>query len=151
MSMQVIPAPLWRRLAAGLYDLLPLAALLMMGSALATGIAYLVQPTERIDLVLGQGWPHHALQLWLALLWVGYYAYSWSKGGQTIGMKAWRIELHAENGQRLGFALACLRLLLSCLSLAAVGLGFAWAIFEPRHRTWHDLLTGAVMVYRPTS
>ena len=148
-AVSFVPAPLWRRLAAGLYDLLPVVALLFIGTALAMLITYLIQPAERIDLVLRQGWPHVLLQIWLLFLLVGYYAWSWHKGGQTIGMKAWRLEVLAKNGQRLGLGASIWRLVLSWISLAAVGAGFVWSLFERERRTWHDLGCNSQMVLRP--
>jgi len=34
------------------------------------------------------------------------------------------------------------------LSLACVGAGVAWALFEPRRRGWADLLSGTVIARR---
>lgn len=144
-----VPAPLWRRVAAGVYDLLPVSALLFIGTALAMVVAYGIHPAQRIDLVLRQGWPHLLLQVWLFFLLVGYYAWSWHKGGQTIGMKAWRLEVVDEQGDRLGFGTSILRLVLSWFSLAAAGAGFVWSLFERERRTWHDLGSNSRMVVRP--
>ncbi len=147
--VQLAPAPLWRRLAAGVYDLLPVAALLFIGTALAMVIAYVIKPVDRVDLVMRQGLPHFLLQIWLLFLLVGYYAWSWHKGGQTIGMKAWRLEVLSEQGGRLGLGKSILRLVLSWVSFAAVGAGFVWSMFEREGRTWHDLGSSSQMVLRP--
>lgn len=145
----VSPAPLWRRIAAGIYDLLPVLALLFIGTAAAMLVTWLVHPVDRVDLVLRHGWPHFVLQVWLLVLLVGYYAWSWHRGGQTIGMKAWRLELRAADGQRLGFGKSALRLVVSWLSLAAVGAGFVWSLLDRDGNTWHDIAAGSRMVLRP--
>jgi len=136
-------APLWRRLLAGVYDLLPLAGLLMIATALAVLLTRLLVPVERVDLVLRQGWPHVALQLWLGALALGYYAYSWRRGGQTIGMRAWKIAVRSETGE-LTWPSALLRV--------AIGLflpGLLWCLFDPHRRALHDRVAGTVVVHRP--
>ena len=34
-------------------------------------------------------------------------------------------------------------------TLAAAGLGFAWALVDRERRTWHDIASGTVMVRMP--
>lgn len=136
-------APLWRRLLAAVYDLLPLAGLLMIATALAVLLTRLLVPVGRVDLVLRSGWPHLALQVWLGALALGYYAYSWQRGGQTIGMRAWKIVVCSEAGA-LSWPSAVLR--------AVAGLflpGLLWCLFDPRRRALHDRLAGTVVVHRP--
>lgn len=145
---EAIAAPLWRRLAAGFYDILPVGALLFIGTVLAMTVANLLVAAERIDLVLRHGLPHLLYQLWLTVLLVGYYAWSWHRGGQTIGMKAWGLHLQGPDGQRLGLWQAVARCLLSWISLLLLGAGFWWAINDAHRRTWHDLMTRSFMVYR---
>ena len=57
-------------------------------------------------------------QLWLALWVCGFYALFWSKGGQTLGMRAWRLKVQHPNGQNLSFITACARVV---WSLAGIG------------------------------
>lgn len=91
--MNIFPvAGFWRRLAAVIYDGLILVALLMLAAALATLVVELATPglNARQPDTLRQ---HPAYLLWLMLWWFGYYAWCWRKGGQTVGMKAWRLKL----------------------------------------------------------
>lgn len=136
-------APLWRRLLAALYDLLPLAGLLMIATALAVLLTRMLVPVERVDLLLRSGWPHVALQFWLGTLALAYYAYSWVRGGQTIGMRAWKIAVQAETGT-LTWHSALLR------ALAGLVLpGLLWCLFDPQRRALHDRAAGTIVVLRP--
>lgn len=140
----LIPAPPWRRLIAAVYDLLPLAGLWMVGTALAVLAARLVVPSDRIDLVLRDGWPHVALQAWLLLLTAGYFVGSWRRGGQTIGMRPWRLTVQTEQGGALDARTAWRR--------AACGWflpGLIWCWFDPRRRALHDRFAGTVVVLKP--
>lgn len=137
-----LPAALGWRLLAAVYDLLPLLALWMLVSAallLARG-GVPVAPgsaTAWVELVL----------LWAV---AGLYAgLSWRRGGQTMGMRAWRLRVVDANGSSPAARTVALRYAVATLSLLALGVGFAWALFEPQRRTWHDLAAGTVVVRLP--
>ena len=124
-------APLWRRLAAGLYDLLALAALWMvagLGFVAAHGGA-----------AAAPGDP--ALRALLLLTALAYYGYCWRRG-QTLGMRAWRIEVRTESGARLSWPAAALRFAMALFGIACLGLGLLWALLDARGRCWHDLAAG---------
>jgi uncharacterized RDD family membrane protein YckC len=137
-------APLWRRVLAAFYDLLPLGALLMIGTACALVVAGMLAPDTRADLVLRAGWPHLALQCWLSLLASAYYVISWRKGGQTIGMRAWRIAVRADSGT-LSLWHALLRLAFGLFAVA----GWISCLFDARKRALHDLVAQTAVVHLP--
>src|SRR5450432_948624 len=119
------PASLWLRLIAGIYDLLPL-----LGLWFAAGVLALVVTGGALD-------PHrlaHKLlvQALLLALTAAYFVVSWTRGGQTIGMRAWRLRVLRADGSPLGIWRALLRFFFALISLAALGLGFWWALFEPQ-------------------
>ena len=133
------PAAPWRRLAAGAYDLLPLAARWMAAGALAL-------PVGRDGFIApGTLW----FQLLLFAVTLAYYAASWKLGGQTIGMRAWRVRVRSATPAPLDWPRALLRFAVSLLSLAALGAGVWWALFDARRRMWHDIAAGTVVVREP--
>lgn len=134
-----LPAALGWRLLAAVYDLLPLLALWFVVSAAM--------------LLLRRGvpvMPGSAAALFeLAVLWsiTGVYAVlSWRLGGQTMGMRAWRLRVVDDHGEAPAWRALILRYVLASLSLAALGLGYLWALLEPQRRTWHDLITSTLVV-----
>lgn len=133
-------APLWRRLAAGAYDVLPLAALWMAAGAIAL-------PFGREGFIApGTLW----FQLLLLAVTVAYYAASWKRGGQTIGMRAWRVRVRsADPAQPLGWGRALLRFAVALASLGALGIGVLWALIDARGRMWHDVVAKTVVVRVP--
>lgn len=131
------------RLLAMLYDLLPLAALWMATSA----VMLLLRGGERV--VPGSAAAMIEFLLLLAISFA-YLGLSWRRGGQTLGMRAWRLYLVNTDGSRpVPWHALLLRYLVAMLSLAAVGLGFVWSLLESNRRTWHDLASGTVMVRKP--
>ncbi len=127
------PAPLWRRLAALLYDLFPLGALWMLTAALGLFAVH-----GEIDPAHPPPLYRHGLQAALLVVSAGYFLASWRLGGQTIGMRAWRIRLIGEDGTPTRAQLL-LRFTVALLSLAALGVGFLWCLLDAERRAWHDL------------
>ena len=83
---------------------------------------------------------------YLLSIWFFYLTWCWHKGGMTVGMRAWRVKIEDENGNRPGWGKSTIRFLTALLSAAAIGIGFAWSLVDSRKRTWHDLLSGTRLV-----
>ncbi len=137
---------LLRRLAAIVYDLLLIIALLVAAVALIIiplGIGWDIKP-EKIS-------SHPLYQLYLLSVIVGFYCWFWLRGGQTTGMRAWRFKLVRDDGKPLRLIDALLRQLAALLSLVALGIGFLWSLWDAERLTWHDRLTGTrlVMLEKP--
>jgi uncharacterized RDD family membrane protein YckC len=131
----------WRLLAL-FYDLWPVAALWMLVAVPFTlGYTFLGDHGTRENIA-----PFSALQwlLWLACwLVTGLYAtVSWRRGGQTLGMRPWRLQLQAADGGIPGWKALWLRYAVGSLSLVAGGLGFWWAWFDRDRQAWHDRASG---------
>ena len=84
--------------------------------------------------------------VYLLSIWFLYLTWCWHKGGMTVGMRAWRVKIEDENGNRPGWGKSTIRFLAALLSAAAAGLGFLWALVDSRNRTWHDILSGTRLV-----
>ncbi len=132
-----LPCGLLRRLAAMIYDGLLLVALWMIAAALVilpTGQE--VEPGATI------------FQLYLLVVaWI-YLALCWRLGGQTLGMKAWRIRL-VGNRRPISWGTTVVRFVVALASLLCFGLGFVWVLFHPRSATWHDLASNTFLVVEP--
>lgn len=134
-----IPAPLWRRLIAGVYDGLLLAGLFLMA-----GWAMVV-----IASVSGMALDRTVSQLVYFGIGALYFGLCWTHGGQTLGMKAWRLQVRREDAAELRLPIALLRYCAAWLSLMAVGLGFLWSLIDARRRTWHDMISATELVVMP--
>jgi uncharacterized RDD family membrane protein YckC len=138
-SRTAAPANLALRLLAALYDALPMLALWFVATMLALALTGGALDVQRL--------PHKILvQVLVLAVTAAYFVISWRRGGQTIGMRAWRLRIVSSDGKPLGMRQALVRFGVSLLSLAAAGLGFWWALFDAHNRTWHDIAAGTVMV-----
>ena len=125
-----------RRLASGIYELLILAAILLVATF----------PFLAIVGDATQGWKRHLLQAWVLGVSGAYLVWFWTRGGQTLAMKTWRIRLVRDDGGPVGAPRAVHRYLLAVLGTAALGLGFAWALFDRDRQFLHDRLAGTALV-----
>ncbi len=119
------PAGLLRRLAALLYDAL-------LATALAFAVTFAMLPLTRGEAILSatQGNVAHLYHALLALVVFAYFGWSWTRRGQTLGMRAWRIRLESAVGSRLGWGASLLRCLLGAGLAWLAGLG-AWYLARP--------------------
>ena len=138
----------WRLLALP-SDALPVIALWMLAStAFTVGYTVLGHHPARENIA-----PFSALQwlLW-SCCWVitGLYAVlSWRGGGQTLGMRPWRLQLVDLAGNVPGTRALWRRYAVASLSLLLGGLGFWWAWIDRDRLAWHDRASGTRLVRRP--
>lgn len=83
---------------------------------------------------------------YLLAIWFFYLAWCWHRGGMTVGMRAWRVRIVDDKGNRPGWRKSAIRFLASLFSAAAAGIGFLWALADSRKRTWHDILSRTRLV-----
>jgi uncharacterized RDD family membrane protein YckC len=130
---------LLRRLASIAYDLLLVTALLMV----LTGLVFAARG----------GIAFEPQSLWYRLLLLtacwAYFVWSWTSGGQTVGMRAWRLVLTDRDGSTVGLTAATVRFLAGWVSTLALGLGFIWSLIDRDRLAWHDRISRTGLVVRP--
>ena len=132
------PVGLARRLAAIVYDTLLMAAILYAAAVPAVWWYGGAVP------------PHEPFfQAWLVFVAWLYLALSWTRGGQTLGMRAWRCRLVTAAGGPVGWGRTVARFAAAAVSWALLGLGFWWSLVDREGRTWHDRWTGTRVVLVP--
>lgn len=143
MSQPTPPSPyLLRRLGAAAYDSLICTALVM-----AVGLLFTALMGGATEGMRGPGPAGRALiQLALVATPIAYFLVSWTRGGQTAGMRPWRLRVVGPGGEAIALPAASIRLLAALLSWAPLGLGFWWALVDSRRLTWHDRLSGTHLV-----
>jgi len=130
-------ASLPRRLGALLYDGLLLFGVLFAANLVLIPFIGVADPSR----------PHPLLTLYdLSVIYL-FYAWFWVHGGQTLGMKTWRLRLIADDGRPIGWRRATLRFLAAGASLAAFGLGWLWVVLDPDRLAWHDRLSGTRVIH----
>jgi uncharacterized RDD family membrane protein YckC len=86
------------------------------------------------------GAARHLLQLFIGLVFAGYFLWCWLRGGQTLAMKAWHIRLVQVTPGK-----ALLRFLLA-LVLVPTLVSIVWSLFDRDRQFLHDRLAGTRLV-----
>jgi uncharacterized RDD family membrane protein YckC len=123
-------ASLFKRVAAIIYDSLLVGGLLFVVSFAATAM-------NGMEAVSGP-----VFQSLLLVVFVGFFTKFWVNGGQTAGMKAWRLRVETLDGRPISPFQAVVRVCCSLFSVAVFGLGYIWKVFDPEGQTWHEKLSG---------
>jgi len=146
-------APAWKRLAAIVYDALLVVAIVMvvgLVAQFATG-GQLVDTHGQVTV-----WWYRPLQ---GLVVGAYFLWSWTRGGQTLGMRPWRIRVSDAQGATVNWQRGLARLVVAALPLALLAVYpltsvkaalwapvIGWAIwllpsfFDGRRRAIHDMV-----------
>jgi uncharacterized RDD family membrane protein YckC len=152
-----------RRLACFVYE-----GVLLFGVVMIAGYLYSSLTQQRHALEGRAG-----LQAFMAVVLAIYFVWFWSRGGQTVAMKAWHIRLVGADGAPVSQARALLRYLL-CWIWFLPGLAAAWlaglhdgaALFalvatgvlayaalawlHPQRQFWHDAVCRTRLIdWRP--
>lgn len=151
-----------RRLACFVYE-----GVLLFGVVMIAGYLYSSLTQQRHALEGRTG-----LQAFMLVVLAIYFVWFWTRGGQTVAMKAWHIRLVAADGQPVSQRRAFVRYLLSWIwflpalgasRLAGLGggevfvvltvgvLGYAaLAWLHPQRQFWHDAVCGTRLIdWRP--
>ena len=129
-----------RRLAAQIYDLFLLIALLFLATALllpfTAGEAVSAQQTL-------------IYRIYLAIITFLFYGWFWTHGGQTLGLRAWKIKVLTLDKKPINWNQALLRFATAIVSWGFFGLGFLWILIDKNRRSWHDHLSKTALFFDP--
>lgn len=143
-----LPAPIWRRVAALLYDVFILFALSLLYGALVTGIAAASgsQPQDYQPMFSSFLFP-----LGWVLTLVSFYCFFWLRSGQTIGMKTWHLKLvqKRDTSRTPSLSQCILRALVAAPAVAVFGVGFIYGALHPARVTLQDKLSATRIVMVP--
>ncbi len=168
------PASLLRRVGAMVSDLLVVVGLMLLGTLMFVPVlnhlgAKAMTPSEA-------GWFWSVIYWsWLLCIWMLFFVFFWSRSGQTVGMRAWRLRVEGESGRLLTWPQAVTRLWAGTIpwlpGLLAMGIaeqlgsgmlkyvgqglfllgvsGFMSMCLDPLRRTWHDRITHSRVILLP--
>ena len=121
-----------KRLAVVIYDSLLLLAILFVATAC-------LLPFTGGEAVPDEAYTKALYLFYLLAVSFAFYGWFWTHGGQTLGMKAWKVKVCRLDGGTVGWGRSLLRFLAAILSWAVCGLGFLWIVFRSDSAAWHDL------------
>ena len=131
---------LLRRMAAIVYDMLLLFAILML-----VGTPFVIMRGGEAVPPLTDLFFRLTIGATIYLFFVVY----WTRSGRTLGMQSWGLQLETTEGRKPTLATASLRFFAAVLSWIPAGLGFLWQLWDKDKLTWHDRISGTRLVYYP--
>ena len=138
----LMAAPFWRLLLTIIYDTLIVFCVLF--------VAW--QPVPLLDnLQMSQILNLTIRYFYAFLVTFIFFGWFWVHGGQTIGMRAWKIKLLDQRSAvdsliTITWKQALIRYFVALLSWAIFAAGFIWLLFDSRQRSWHDMASSTRLV-----
>lgn len=147
-------AGFFRRLAAMVYDCLIAVAVGMLAALLIIAIMTALlengilskQGYEHVNELIQTSFAYKlAIQIWVGLWVSGFFLWFWKHGGQTLGMRAWRLRLfniHNDDQKPIGYGRLVVRLLSSL-----GGLGTLLVLVDVKNKqSLQDRIAGTQML-----
>lgn len=132
-------AGLLRRIASAVYDSMLVIALFVIPTSLSMAV------------LGGEAIPAGSIpfQVLLIITAGAFFIGFWVAGGQTLGMRAWRIKVTTLEGTPLTFRQALLRFCACVPSVGLLGAGIWWLMFDRNRQTIPDRIAGTRVVFIP--
>lgn len=120
------PSLLLRRIAAFLYDCLLLIALFFLITSVV------------IAFNNGQAIQHPGFYVGLYLFAFLFFDWFWRHGGQTLGMRAWRLKVEGDDSQIITFKQSAIRYFSGSILF---GITLLYALVSKRSEALHDVIS----------
>jgi len=137
MTIYSPPCSLLRRLGVIIYD-----TVLLIAVIIAASVPVVLLHGGAIE---GESW----FTLYVLAVAYIYFAWFWVHGGQTLGMRTWRVILIRDDGEKPGWTDALIRYAAALVGWIPAGAGFLWSLFDQEKRAVHDILSGTSLVVLP--
>ncbi|WP_117236124.1 RDD family protein [Vibrio maerlii] len=154
MTETTLPkASLFRRLAALFYDALIIIAIEMMAAGIviailealvATGIMNYGSYVDVSDLLSNHPVWSLVYTAYLAFIWVYFFVFFWTRAGQTLGMRAWKLRLQSTTGKPITLTQCLIR-----IATSAFGLANLTVPFDTEKRGFQDIWANTEIVVLP--
>ncbi|WP_038176135.1 MULTISPECIES: RDD family protein [Vibrio] len=147
------PAGLLRRLGALFYDGLIIIAVEMMAAGvvvailhalMAMGIFSVGSYADVSDFLTSHPIWSPIYTAYLAFVWIYFFVFFWTRAGQTLGMRAWKLQLRNPNGSAISVTQALIR-----IGTSGFGLANLTVPLDPKKRGFHDIWAKTEVVVLP--
>lgn len=127
------PASVFKRIGAFGYDCLLLLAVLFVATALWLALT-------GGEAVKAGNLFYSIYLLLIAFLFFGWF---WIHGGQTLGMRAWKIRVERLDGSDISWVQAIHRFIIMCMTF---GLSILWCFTNKEKQAFHDRLSATRVI-----
>lgn len=143
MTEEYKAASFLKRLGAMFYDFMLVLSFVMVAGFFFMAVVMSLFSIESIE----AGSPvAKAFFPLLLLLSFAFYGWFWTHGGQTLGMRAWKLKLVGERSTRITWVQAFFRFCYAIISWLPLGAGFLWILVDKNKKAWHDKISRTFIV-----
>ena len=135
MKVSENPPGFLKRIAAITYDLFLLLPVWFIAISIGMAISWLFTGDFSSFTKNNLGFIYMELATFL------FFGWFWTHGGQTLGMRAWRLKVVKEDGGQLQWSQALVRYLYAQLSWLLLGIGFLMILIDRNKLALHDKLS----------
>lgn len=128
---------IFRHLMIILYDSLLLMSVLFFAGLIALAL--------NDGQAIGQGNPFFLIYL-VGVSFI-FYGWFWTHGGQTLGMRSWKVRLITSDGTEVTWQRAFIRCAITLISWLPFGIGFWWQYLAKGRLSFADRLSGTQLHY----
>jgi uncharacterized RDD family membrane protein YckC len=138
-----LPASFLRRIGAIFYDSMLVISFLFVAGMLSMKGMMLAMGLENVPAgsVVAK-----IFFVYLVLLAYLFFAWFWIHGGQTLGMRAWKVKLIRQDGMTISWGQAFLRFCYSIVSWVPLGAGYLWSLIDKDKQAWHDKASHSYLI-----
>ncbi|ANU35381.1 RDD family protein [Vibrio scophthalmi] len=146
-------AGLMRRLGALFYDSLIIIAIEMLAAGVVVAVLQALMALNLVNIApyadIGDFLSNNPIwspifTFYLAAVWVYFFVFFWTRAGQTLGMRAWKLQVRNLDGGRITVTQALIRLATSGFGLANLAVPL-----DPQKRGFHDIWAKTQVVVLP--
>ena len=117
-------------------------AIMFYDSILLIALLFFASLPVAVPLEMTIDHPYYPIYiLYIHLVAFLFFGWCWTRGGQTLGSKTWKIKLVADSGNKVTWKHALLRYLGSILCWLSLGIGFLWCYTNKERRAWNDIIS----------
>ena len=147
------PAGMFRRLGALFYDALIVLAIEMMAGGVVVALLHALMATglfshagyaDVSDFLTNHPIWSPAYTFYLVAVWCYFFVFFWTRAGQTLGMRAWKLRVQNSDGSAISVTQALIR-----LATSGFGLANLCVPFDPKKRGFHDIWAKTQVVVLP--
>ena len=147
------PAGMFRRLGALFYDALIVLAIEMMAGGVVVALLHALMAmglfshagyADVSDFLTNHPIWSPAYTFYLIVVWCYFFVFFWTRAGQTLGMRAWKLRVQNSDGSAISVTQALIR-----LGTSGFGLANLCVPFDPKKRGFHDIWAKTQVVVLP--
>ncbi len=129
---------LFRHLAMMAYDMLLLLSVLLVAGFIAVAF----NGGEAISS------SNPFFMLYITGICFFFYGWFWTHGGQTLGMRAWKVHLIGQQQHDVTWQQVAIRFLANIIAWLPLGLGFWWQYIGKDNQSWPDYLSSTRLHFK---